>query len=238
MLLLVKLILAHLIGDFVLQPSHWVSDKEQQKIASPKLYLHLLIHTILLLLFIWDSKFYLLIFVLILIHGIIDIAKLYLQKEKTKITWFLLDQAFHLLSIFILWIIFSKPELDWKASFENPNLWIYTTALFFITFVAGIFMQVLLGNWSKAIQERDLAEKSLNQAGKYIGILERLLIFLFIILGRWEGVGFLLAAKSIFRFGDLNGAKDRKLTEYILIGSLLSFSLAIATALIVLALTN
>ena len=42
-----------------------------------------------------------------------------------------------------------------------------------------------------------------------------------------EGVGFLIAAKSVFRFGDLSKAKDRKLTEYILIGTLLSFGLAI-----------
>lgn len=238
MILLVKLILAHLIGDFVLQPTHWVIDKEQHKIASPKLYLHLLIHAVLLFLFLWNIEFYLLILVLTLTHGVIDIAKLYLQNEENKITCFLLDQGFHLLSIFVLLIVFSKPELEWSNYLENPNLWIYSTALLFITFVAGIVIQILLANWSKAIQENEQTEKSLNQAGKYIGILERLLIFLFVILGRWEGVGFLLAAKSIFRFGDLNGAKDRKLTEYILIGSLLSFGLAIITALIVLAFTN
>jgi hypothetical protein len=46
-------------------------------------------------------------------------------------------------------------------------------------------------------------------------------------------IGFLLAAKSVFRFGDLTRAKNRKLTEYILIGTLLSFLIAIATGLIV-----
>jgi hypothetical protein len=35
-----------------------------------------------------------------------------------------------------------------------------------------------------------------------------------------------LAAKSIFRFGDF---KDRKLTEYVLIGNLLSFGMAMIT---------
>ena len=44
-------------------------------------------------------------------------------------------------------------------------------------------------------------------------------------------VGFLLAAKSIFRFGDLKEAHDIKLTEYVLIGTLLSFGIAIITAL-------
>jgi hypothetical protein len=43
----------------------------------------------------------------------------------------------------------------------------------------------------------------------------------------------LLAAKSIFRFGDLKEARERKLTEYILIGTLLSFGIAIATGIVV-----
>ncbi|RYE13805.1 MAG: DUF3307 domain-containing protein, partial [Sphingobacteriales bacterium] len=49
----------------------------------------------------------------------------------------------------------------------------------------------------------------------------------------FEAVGFLLAAKSIFRFGDLKEAHDIKLTEYVLIGTLLSFGMAIVTALLV-----
>jgi hypothetical protein len=43
-----------------------------------------------------------------------------------------------------------------------------------------------------------------------------------------------LAAKSIFRFGDLKESKDRKLTEYVLIGTLLSFGIAIAVGMITL----
>ncbi|MDR7212530.1 Ni/Fe-hydrogenase subunit HybB-like protein [Flavobacterium piscis] len=56
------------------------------------------------------------------------------------------------------------------------------------------------------------------------------IIFIFIITSFWEGVGFLLAAKSIFRFGDLKENKEIKLTEYILIGTLISFALAIFIA--------
>ena len=58
-------------------------------------------------------------------------------------------------------------------------------------------------------------------------MLERIFVFIFIIMGRWEGIGFLLAAKSVFRYGDLSKAEDRKLTEYILMGTLMSFGLAI-----------
>ncbi|MDK2969458.1 MAG: hypothetical protein PWQ65_561, partial [Bacteroidota bacterium] len=43
----------------------------------------------------------------------------------------------------------------------------------------------------------------------------------------------LVAAKSVFRFGDLKDSGNRKLTEYILIGTLLSFGIAIVTGMIV-----
>ncbi|OHX64045.1 DUF3307 domain-containing protein [Flammeovirga pacifica] len=73
---------------------------------------------------------------------------------------------------------------------------------------------------------------SLIDAGQWIGILERILILTFVLNGDIKSIGFLLTAKSVFRFGDLKGGKDRQMTEYILIGTLLSFSLAIFTGLI------
>jgi hypothetical protein len=42
-----------------------------------------------------------------------------------------------------------------------------------------------------------------------------------------------MAAKSIFRFGDLTKSNDRKLTEYVLIGTLTSFGTAIGTGFLV-----
>ena len=43
-------------------------------------------------------------------------------------------------------------------------------------------------------------------------------------------MGFLLAAKSVFRFGDLNKAKEIKITEYVLLGTLASFTIALLVA--------
>jgi hypothetical protein len=58
--------------------------------------------------------------------------------------------------------------------------------------------------------------------GELIGYLERLLILTFTLVGSYAAVGFVLAAKSIFRFGELNKSDDRSMTEYVLIGSLVS----------------
>ena len=236
MIILIKLIIAHFIGDFLLQPKSWVEEKENRKAKSVKLYLHILIHGLLTLFILWDCNHWLLALLLMLSHGIIDTIKLYVQKESNKSKWFLIDQVLHIISILGLWVLFFKPELNFASWYENTSSWIYLAAVLFITIVSGVVMRELMSNWSKALNESD--EESLNNAGKYIGMLERLFVFDFVVTANWEGIGFLLAAKSVFRFGDLKESKDRKLTEYILIGTLLSFGIAIATGMLVLKLIS
>lgn len=226
MIPLFQLILAHLLGDFLLQPTAWVMHKEKKKAKSPALYLHLLVHGVLILILL-GFGFWILAIVLTILHGLVDLTKLYFQKSATKTAWFFIDQLAHLFSILSIWWLFFRPEISLEWS---PSIWIYATALLLITQVAGIAIQVGLSNWSKDL---DLSqESSLKNAGKYIGILERLFVFVFVILGKWEAIGFLLAAKSVFRFGDLRKAKDRKLTEYILIGTLLSFGISIGIGIL------
>lgn len=226
MIPLFQLILAHLLGDFLLQPTAWVNHKEKKKAKSPALYLHLLVHGVLILILL-GFGFWILAIVLTILHGLVDLTKLYFQKSATKTAWFFIDQLAHFISILGIWWLFFRPELSLEWS---PSIWIYATALLLITQVAGIAIQVGLSNWSKDL---DLSqESSLKNAGKYIGILERLFVFAFVILGKWEAIGFLLAAKSVFRFGDLRKAKDRKLTEYILIGTLLSFGISIGIGIL------
>jgi len=73
----------------------------------------------------------------------------------------------------------------------------------------------------------EIDHESLPNARMYIGIIEHFFVFAFIILGRWEVIGFLIAPKSVFRFNDLKESNSRELTEYILIGALLSVGIAI-----------
>lgn len=232
MIVLLKLILAHFMGDFLLQPKVWVENKEHKKGKSPILYLHALIHGLLVLLLLWDLSYWMLALTLMILHGAIDFIKLYAQKENNRTKCFLIDQGLHLISIAAVWTIWLQPTIIFSDVTLPPHIWIYITALLFITSVSGIFIQILMTNWSKALNENN--SESLTNAGKYIGILERLFVFIFVITGHWEGIGFLIAAKSVFRFGDLKESKGRKLTEYILIGTLLSFGIAIATGLVTL----
>ncbi len=72
-----------------------------------------------------------------------------------------------------------------------------------------------------------------------IGTLERLLIYIFVIVGQYSAIGFLVTAKSILRFGEIKssaatGSDNRKEPEYVLIGTLMSVAWAIAVGLLTL----
>lgn len=76
------------------------------------------------------------------------------------------------------------------------------------------------------------SENGLKDGGLWIGYIERFLILTFVLMSYHEGIGFLLAAKSIFRFGELKNETEIKRTEYILIGTLLSFVLAVCVGML------
>ena len=129
--------------------------------------------------------------------------------------------------------MFYYPYLKWEDLFNHDNLKIIT-AVVFLTVPSSIIIKTLISIWTPVtVEHSKIQTESLVNAGKYIGILERLLVFVFIIVNHWEGVGFMIAAKSVFRFSDLAEAKQRKLTEYVLVGTLLSFGIAVLTGILV-----
>jgi len=141
---------------------------------------------------------------------------------------FAIDQIVHLLLIgLVVYLNFSN-QIELEKIYTTASL-LLLLAVLIISFASFIIMEIIMSNWSL---EEDNSEDSLESAGKYIGILERLFVFGFILLNQWSAIGLLIAAKSVFRFGYLSRAKDRKLTEYILIGTLISFGLAIFIGLV------
>jgi len=230
MILFIKLLLAHLLGDFIWQPNSWVTDKEAKKHKSIYLYFHILLHGILASIVVWEVQFIPYAILIAVTHGIIDLIKLNFQKNTTKRTWFIVDQILHLLVL--TGIVFLYENKTIYMFWIDNRFWILITGFLFITKPISILIKTIISIWNPENSNND-SDNSLANAGNYIGILERLFVFCFILTGHFEAIGFLLAAKSIFRFGDLKEAKDRKLTEYVLIGTLISFGSAIITGLIV-----
>jgi hypothetical protein len=102
-----------------------------------------------------------------------------------------------------------------------------TLGYLMILWPSGKLIEVVTKRWRKDCESKG---KSLANVGKYIGFFERILILTSILLSHYEMIGFLIAAKSLLRFRE----EERKQTEYVLIGSLLSFSAAILTGLVLL----
>ena len=225
MLLLIQFLLAHFVGDFFLQPKHWVESKEKQKLRSRELYYHILVHGILLFIFTLKPTLWLPILILTLSHFVIDAVKISFQNENTRLQWFFLDQVFHLLAIGLVWYFWNSDPIH-VTVFNKVNFWLIVLAIVFLTQPTSHIIRNLISRIPLLPEN-----PSITDAGKYIGMIERVFILVFMITNHWQAVGFILAAKSIFRFGDLKG-DNRKLTEYVLIGTLLSFGIAIILSLL------
>ena len=230
-MIFIKLILAHLLGDFILQPNSWVADKERNTFMSPYLYLHVFIHAVLCFVLLWDIQLWWVTVLVAVSHFVIDLLKLSFQKANNKKLWFFIDQILHVAVIFGI----SVYSNEFSFSFLNDkNFMKIIVGALFLTVPSSIIIKTILTSWTPSPENQSsIQTESLSSAGKYIGILERLLVFTFIIVNHWEGVGFMVAAKSVFRFSDLAQAKQRKLTEYVLIGTLLSFGTAVLTGILI-----
>ena len=233
MTLLLQLLLAHIIGDFFLQTTRLVCKKERDKLRSWFLYVHVLIHGLLILLITGDAGLWKEAVVITILHLVIDACKLQFQTDENKRRWFIADQILHISVIAVVWAIHEQMPFNFNW-IQNEKVLAVMIAILFVTKPASLIIKLVISAWSPRASSNQLVKEveSLENAGQLIGIMERMLILLFIMLNRWEGIGFLLGAKSIFRFGDLTEAKDTKLTEYVLIGTLLSFILAIAAGLL------
>lgn len=104
--------------------------------------------------------------------------------------------------------------------------------------VAGAVVTVWAGSpvvgWLVSPYAEQLeTEAGLVQGGRLIGYSERLLIYVFVLANAPSAIGFLVTAKSIFRFGDVTGKARRKHAEYVIIGTLLSFAYAVTVSYLV-----
>lgn len=232
--LILKITICHLLGDFVLQTNKMVEDIDTRKFKSKYLYFHILIHLVLLLIFTqFEGQYIFPVILLALAHLAIDaLTKIVLKNYIKPIYNFLLDQVLHIISIAVFIRFFYSYEIDYALIF-TPKNYLFGINIICITFVSSIIVKKIMEVFSY-----DMQNDGLYNAGKYIGMLERLFVFVFVITSFWEGIGFLLAAKSIFRFGDLKEKKEIKLTEYILIGTLLSFGIAMLIGVLYLGLVN
>lgn len=238
--LLILQIIAHLLADFFFQSEKWCISKQQKMFRSAYLYWHILIVFITS----WGASlsFEFLPYALFIAvsHFIIDswksvIDNRHIRKhpEKTSHTnpyLFLADQLLHLVIIYLaVWLFVRNYEIGiYLGVMEEWPLILVTTYLIVLK-PSNILIRCVLSTLHlTAISEIDSPEmsrerKDLERAGRWIGAMERVLALTLVLLGQYTAIGFIIAAKSILRYGD----KALRKTEYVLVGTLLSFGIAV-----------
>ncbi len=219
----------HVIGDFILQPGKWIAQRNARHFRTPVLYCHAMVHMVLALLFLWNSGWWLALCIG-LGHLIFDGLKSYLRR--TDFPAFIIDQSLH--AVVILAGVLSLSDVrinDLIGQFRNdPVFWWRIWGYLLVTAMYPKLISFATKQWRQNIPpEREL----LYKAGRWIGIIERVLDLTFVFIHQYGAIGFFMAAKSVFRFGDLKDGRDKGHTEYVLIGTLLSFGLTILTGLLI-----
>ncbi len=249
-------VVAHLVGDFILQPKAWCDEKSKATFTRYHFF-HSVIVFLVSYLFSFDWYFGLMAFIIGLSHYFIDVLKskigigieIKIKKDSKKNSTesiedsdkssddsdksknitiaainnqkaiiFFTDQFLHFaILIFLVWLYSKNYSRVDMFNFDlSLKKMLIVTAFVFCAKPANILIKNIFD-----IYKLNTGENDLPNAGKVIGVMERFVTLALILMDQYEAVGLLIAAKSILRYN------DNKKTEYVLVGTLLSFGFAI-----------
>jgi hypothetical protein len=233
LIILLKLVLAHLLADFVLQTKKWIDDRKTKKLKSAYFYLHIGVAAILSYLFVAQWEMWWLIPLVYITHFLIDLWKIKQSVETTKI--FVIDQLIHFITLFSIWLFITQNQevitSQMRDIWNNQNVIIFTVGYVLILWPSGIFIREFTSKWRTQLQFTAIAE--LDKAGMWIGYFERFLVLTLILLSQYEVIGFLIAAKSILRLNSTEEGRSRQYTEYVLVGTFVSLCITISIGLMI-----
>lgn len=246
MMIFLSLLIAHLLGDFVLQRTavidgkrqgHWLAWIEHGGV-------HLICMAVVWLLLsplpLLDARVGIAFPVIIATHLLADWVKVNWGRAY-PLTAFIADQVFHLLILLAaaLWLAGGsstlEPMLEWWRE-HQVRIGLITAAYLVAVFGCGWLNRHLLDslNPEPGNETDDGASAGLARAGLRIGWLERFLMLSAFLAQAWAALGLVLAAKSIFRFEDIR--KGRQHAEYFLIGTLISVAEVVVVGVVLLVL--
>jgi len=237
------LFLAHLVGDFLFQPKWLAENKGKRPWA-------LLCHGFVHYASAWAC---LLIFTPIIFPSVHNqaavggyfLAHLLVDKSKSLVVahkprhdqWhtFLLDQLIHIFILAMTACFLTRTSPVALFQDLHPSL----SAQAHILEVAIIYIGVIFGGGyliryltrSFAIKNTDKNSPQLENAGLYVGWIERFLMITAILMQSPVLVGLILTGKSIARYPEF---KHERFAEYFLIGTMLSVSLSVLGGMLLL----
>ena len=214
----IALLLGHVLGDYVLQSTGMVARKRRVTV----LLLHVAIVGLASLVALGGAP--LMVLAVVLAHLAIDAVKTYLAPET--LIAYLLDQAAHVAvtaaAAYLVPGAFAAGR--WAGA---PDLVVQMAVAVIGLIVATLAGGPAVGLLMKPYDIPDLPD-GLPNGGRMIGLLERALIVLMVLVDQPAAIGFLIAAKSILRF-DM-ASESRAAGEYVIIGTLASFAWALVAA--------
>jgi hypothetical protein len=231
---LVLQLIAHILYDFFFQNDLWVRHRRRYRYHSKALYWHVIIVFFVSWIFSFQLAFFVCSLVIALSHFLLDGMKTRISKiriGRIKIFskgFFFIDQIIHLIVIVLFVSAFDniwgiEPMVNFSF---KPEYFVMILAYLFCLKPSNVFIREFFNMYNFKINNQP-GEDLLN-AGKIIGNIERILTLTLLIFEQFEAVGFIIAGKSILRY---EGVKTSK-TEYVLIGTLLSFGIAIIISIL------
>lgn len=242
-------LLGHILGDFYFQTDNMARKKEE---SIKEVIIHCLVYWTAIMLVLSPAASERMIGLgsaVASTHGAIDIMKYYSVrwiKKNRRMTIlkerdiFLIDQFCHVLCLtftaYIGVLVLGKININrWYEFFTDmtgiPRMktlsWFL--ALLFIHKPANIIISKLLKMY-KPMEANEMIKRD-NNAGRFIGTLERLLILIFISIEQYSAIGLVLTAKSIARYDRISKEKD--FAEYYLLGTLLSTAIVLSISYII-----
>ncbi len=249
---LLRLVIAHLVADFYLQRNDWIKSKVEKNLGSPYLWIHAAIAAFGAWIVLWNIDYWWVFAITFVTHLPTDAWKIWAtnrvmantslsepSKAEKELRLFVADQIIHFIVIIVIWLLFIN-----KVSLFGEQTIQIVTNYRFLLFITGYLIVLnptgfLIGNITKRWLPELNMKDSLYNAGTWIGLLERTIVLTFIYANQFSAIGFLIAAKSILRVtdkpepnvNDITPFSSRKHTEYVLIGTFLSFGIALLVGL-------
>lgn len=241
-------LLGHVLGDFYFQSEKMA----QEKIKSIRwVFLHCIFYCIgmIVVMLVMDSaQGKIAAVIAAILHMIIDMAKyvyLLLKQKRRVVTQslqrniFVVDQICHIgcLVAVSYWLAVNDCQMMRKEMIyffevigvEGDKLFAWCLALLMIHKPANIIIQKLLMQYKP--QKVSTEIKKDNNAGRFIGTIERIIMLIFLAIEQYSAIGLVLTAKSIARYDRIS--KESDFAEYYLLGTLISTAIVIICSFII-----
>ena len=232
------LISIHLLADFLFQTSAY-SEKKRKKLKPLLLhcFIYFIVFEIVLLSILQFKKAFLLGMIISVLHFFINFTKNKLEKSfpqrRLQIWIFSINQLIHFVILIGIYYIFnlenSVSNLYLKLEgYENFKTIILYISVFSIIYEpASVFIRKLFTSISPKTYPKENLEEL--KAGNIIGKLERIIIAILLLNNQFGVIGFVLTAKSIACFKQM---ENRDFAEKYLMGTLTSFLIVLISVLI------